>query len=104
MISVKPTDETAPRLRGCQGPDLFSCKVSGMKLGANFRASASTRTSPTALALNVELRDMMPSSIPRAATSTATAVANNADLTWTHTWIVGANLVLYLPDGPRHLP
>ena len=59
MISVKPTDENA--LAPCQdGKDLsiFSCKVSGMKPGANLGVGFHSYFT-NFLALNVELRDVI---------------------------------------------
>ena len=52
------------------------------------------------MALNVELRDMLAKLNPSGRDTNGDLHATTADLTWTHTFIVAANLVFYLPSTP----
>ena len=52
------------------------------------------------MALNVELRDMLAKLNPSGRDTNGDLHATTADLTWTHTFIVSANLVFYLPSTP----
>ena len=67
-----------------------------MKFGPTFGVGFHTYFHQ-GIGLNVELRDSWRSSIRRAAISNGDGLANNDDLAWTHTWMVGANLVVFLP-------
>jgi outer membrane beta-barrel protein len=95
FINVKPTD--AGLLTDCtDGGTTSVCAVNGMKFGATFGVGMHTFFAQ-AVALNLELRDMYAQLNPSGRDVNGDTFANNADLGWTHTWIVGANVVLYLP-------
>ena len=95
FINVKPTD--AGLLTDCTESGTTSvCAVNGMKFGATFGVGMHTFFAQ-AVALNLELRDMYAQLNPSGRDVNGDTFANTADLGWTHTWIVGANVVLYLP-------
>jgi outer membrane beta-barrel protein len=95
FINVKPTDNS--QLTPCSDTTSDSvCGVSGMKLGATFGVGMHTFFHQ-AVALNVELRDLYAQLNPSGRDVNGVGGANNADLGWTHTWMLGANVVLYLP-------
>jgi len=96
FINVKPTD--AGMLQPCVDGTTTQtvCNVSGMKLGATFGVGMHTFFHQ-AVALNVELRDIYAQLNPSGRDVNGDTFANNADLGWTHTWMLGANVVLYLP-------
>ena len=52
------------------------------------------------LALNVELRDVIAKLTPSGRDVDGVGGANNADLTWTHTMVVGANLQFFFATVP----
>lgn len=94
-ISVKPTSSAG--LNPCgDGVGDTVCAVSGMKIGITGGVGMHTFFHQ-AVALNIELRDMYAQLNPSGRDVDGDGNANNGDLGWTHTWIVGANLVLYLP-------
>ena len=72
------------------------CAVNGMKFGATFGVGMHTYFAQ-AVALNLELRDMYAQLNPSGRDVNGDTYANTDDLGWTHTWIFGANVVLYLP-------
>jgi outer membrane beta-barrel protein len=102
LISVEPTDSnsltpcdsimraTAPAV----GP--FSCGVSGSKVGANFGLGLHSYFNEW-MALNIELRDLLAQLNPSGRDNNGDGVADKNDLTWSHTFMVTANLVFYLP-------
>jgi len=85
-----PSDQTAPN------PDHYYCGVSGFKPGPTFGVGFHTYFGQ-AVALNVELRDMMAQLNPSGRDVNGDGQADNSDLSWTHTWVLGGNLVVYLP-------
>jgi outer membrane beta-barrel protein len=95
FINVKPTSTTGLNACSDSGTDSV-CTVSGLKFGATFGVGMHTFFAQS-LALNLELRDLYAQLNPSGRDVNGDQYANNADLGWTHTWIVGANLVLYLP-------
>jgi len=95
FINVKPSDGS--QLTACaDGGTASVCAVNGMKFGATFGVGMHTYFAQ-AVALNLELRDMYAQLNPSGRDVNGDTYANSADLGWTHTWIFGANVVLYLP-------
>jgi hypothetical protein len=95
FINVKPSD--GAQLTACaDGGTASVCAVNGMKFGATFGVGMHTYFAQ-AVALNLELRDMYAQLNPSGRDVNGDTYANNDDLGWTHTWIFGANVVLYLP-------
>jgi outer membrane beta-barrel protein len=106
LIAVEPNSST---LSPCSdtnngtGHAAFSCGVSGSKLGANFGLGLHSYFTNW-LALNVELRDVLAKLNPSGRDTDSSLHATTADLTWTHTISVAANLVFYLPATPSVSP
>jgi outer membrane beta-barrel protein len=73
-----------------------ACTVSGLKPGGNVGLGLHTYFNQF-LALNVELRDIIAQLNPSGRDVNGDGHADNNDLTWSHTWMVGANIVIYLP-------
>jgi outer membrane beta-barrel protein len=104
LISVAPTDAGIP---ACQdqgatvGP--YFCGTTGTKIGGTFGVGLHSYFNHW-LALNVELRDILAKLNPSGRDTDGDLHATTADLTWTHTISVGANLVFYLPATPGISP
>jgi hypothetical protein len=81
----------------------YSCEVSGLKPGPTFGIGVHTFFGQF-VALDVELRDVMAQLNPSGRDVNGDGVADNSDLTWTHTYVLGANLVLYLPTAAKISP
>jgi outer membrane beta-barrel protein len=81
---------------GPGGP--FFCGVTGTKLGANFGLGFHSYFNQWA-ALNIELRDILAQLNPSGRDNNGDGVANAGDLTWSHTFMLTANVVFYLPAG-----
>lgn len=107
LLNVAPTDGSSltdcgsvvaapPTASGGPGGP-FSCKVSGAKFGANFGVGLHSYFNEW-MALNVELRDIMAQLNPSGRDNNGDGVANANDLTWSHTFMVTANIVFYLPS------
>jgi outer membrane beta-barrel protein len=107
LINVAPTDASSltdcgsimqlpPTASGGPGGP-FSCKVSGAKFGANFGVGLHSYFNEW-MALNVELRDILAQLNPSGRDNNGDGVANANDLTWSHTFMVTANIVFYLPS------
>ena len=77
----------------------YYCGVSGSKLAATYGLGLHSYFNHW-MALNVELRDMLAKLNPSGRDTNGDLHATTADLTWTHTFIVSANLVFYLPSTP----
>jgi outer membrane beta-barrel protein len=110
LINVAPTDGSnltdcgsvtalPPTASGGPGGP-FSCKVTGSKIGGNFGIGLHSYFNEW-MALNVELRDILAQLNPSGRDNNGDGVANSGDLSWTHTFMVTANLVFYLPATPR---
>jgi outer membrane beta-barrel protein len=99
MISVKATDEGLRACEDAKDLTIFSCKVSGMKPGANVGVGFHSYFT-NFLALNVELRDVIAKLNPSGRDVDGVGGANNADLTWTHTLLVSLNLQFFFPTVP----
>jgi outer membrane beta-barrel protein len=106
LISVEPA---TPGIASCQdsgggqGAAQYFCGVTGTKPGGTFGVGLHTYFTHW-LALNIELRDILAKLNPSGRDTNSDLTANNADLSWTHTISVGANLVVYLPATPSVSP
>jgi outer membrane beta-barrel protein len=105
LINVAPTDTSSvdcnsivknpPNPDGSpSGP--FQCGVTGTKFGANFGVGLHSYFNEW-IALNVELRDILAQLNPSGRDNNGDGVADKNDLTWSHTFMVTANVVFYLP-------
>jgi outer membrane beta-barrel protein len=84
-------------------PTRYYCEVSGFKAGPTFGVGMHTFFGQ-GVALNVELRDVMAQLNPSGRDVNGDGMADSSDLSWTHTYLLGANLVLYLPFTPKVSP
>jgi len=113
LIGVKPTN---PGIQACMSSNpnattpatnnpanAYFCGVSGTKFGGNFGLGLHSYFNHW-MALNVELRDILAQLNPSGRDTNVDLQANNADLTWTHTVSLAANLVFYLPATPSISP
>ena len=99
-ITVKPTNETGlPACNDAMNLTVYACKVSGLKPGATFGVGFHSYFTHF-LALNVEIRDVLAKLNPSGRDVDGIGGANNGDLSWTNTWVVGANIQLFLPATP----
>jgi outer membrane beta-barrel protein len=73
-----------------------SCAESGLKPGGTFGVGLHTYFNQF-VALNVELRDVLARLNPAGRDVNGDQIANADDDTWTHTYMLGANIVIYLP-------
>ena len=109
VIGVAPTDASiapcaatnpAAANGGNKTSDVgYFCGVSGSKFAFTFGLGLHSYFNHW-MALNVELRDMLAQLNPSGRDTNADLSATTADLTWTHTYIVAANLVFFLPSTP----
>ncbi len=101
LIAVEPNNAglTPCSDSAGQGRAAFSCGVSGTKFGGNFGLGMHSYFTNW-LALNVELRDILAKLNPSGRDTNGDLKTTTADLTWTHTISVAANLVFYLPATP----
>jgi outer membrane beta-barrel protein len=81
----------------------YYCGVSGTKIGPTFGAGLHTFFGQ-GVGLNVELRDVMAQLNPSGRDVNGDQAADAADLSWTHTWMTTANLVLFLPFSAKVSP
>ena len=97
-------DQAAPASdQGNPNPSRYYCEVSGPKFGPTFGAGFHTYFGQ-GVGLNVELRDTMAQLNPTDRDTNGDGLANNDDLQWTHTWMVGGNLVIFLPFTAKVSP
>ena len=99
----RPCDQTPPPLVMdplMTDPSRYYCEVSGLKVGPTFGVGLHTFFGQ-GVALNVELRDTMAQLNPSGRDVNGDGMADQNDLTWTHTYMLGANLVLFLPFTPK---
>jgi outer membrane beta-barrel protein len=97
-------DMAAPdSVQGNPNPSAYYCEVSGPKFGPTFGAGFHTYFGQ-GVGLNVELRDTMAQLNPAGRDTNGDQRADNNDLQWTHTWMVGGNLVIYLPFSAKVSP
>ena len=103
----RPCDQTPPPLNVMDplmtDPSRYYCEVSGLKVGPTFGVGLHTFFGQ-GVALNVELRDTMAQLNPSGRDVNGDGMADQNDLTWTHTFMVGGNLVLFLPFTPKISP
>jgi outer membrane beta-barrel protein len=105
LISVAPTDAGITPCAGSNPNDpktsgaAYFCGVSGTKLGANFGLGLHSYFNNW-MALNIELRDILAKLNPSGRDTNGDLHATTADLSWTHTVSIAANLVFYLPSTP----
>jgi len=88
--AAPPSDQANP------DPNRYYCGVSGLKPGPTFGVGFHTFFGQ-GVALNVELRDVMAQLNPSGRDVNGDGQADTNDLSWTHTWLLGANVVVYLP-------
>jgi len=92
-----------PSDQGNPNPDRYYCGISGLKPGPTFGVGFHTFFGQ-GVALNVELRDVMAQLNPSGRDVNGDGQADTNDLSWTHTWVLGGNLVVYLPFTPHISP
>ncbi len=104
LISVEPADAgiTACGSSLISGQQ-FYCGTTGTKVGGTFGVGLHSYFTHW-MALNVELRDILAQLNPSGRDTNGDLMATTADLTWTHTISVGAQLVFYLPTTPNISP
>jgi outer membrane beta-barrel protein len=106
LINVAPTDTSitpcdqivkngTTASGGPGGP--FSCGVTGSKIAGNLGVGLHSYFNEWA-ALNIELRDIIAQLNPSGRDNNGDGVANQDDITLSHTFMVTANLVFYLPS------
>ncbi|HEY4392970.1 MAG TPA: outer membrane beta-barrel domain-containing protein [Polyangia bacterium] len=106
VITVAPTDSGIAACSGnntAPGGGAYFCGVSGTKFGPTFGLGLHSYFNHW-MALNVELRDILAKLNPSGRDTNVDLQANNADLTWTNTYSLAANLVFYLPATPSISP
>jgi outer membrane beta-barrel protein len=98
-ITVKPTN--ANGLVSCDNAPAgtTSCKVEGFQPGAIFGLGFHSFFN-NFLALDVSLRDVLAKLNPAGRDVNGDLTADAKDMTWTHTIVVTASLVLYFPTRP----
>ena len=105
VISVTPTNSGIPACASTNPANnmvsgaAYYCGVSGSKPAATFGLGLHSYFNHW-MALNVELRDMLAKLNPSGRDTNGDLHATTDDLTWTHTFIVAANLVFFLPSTP----
>ncbi|HEX3902875.1 MAG TPA: outer membrane beta-barrel domain-containing protein [Polyangia bacterium] len=106
-ISVSPTNSAAVNpcaaTNTATGGAQYYCGVSGTKFAFTFGLGLHSYFNHW-MALNVELRDMLAQLNPSGRDSNGDLHATTADLSWTHTYLVAANIVFYLPSTPGISP
>jgi outer membrane beta-barrel protein len=106
FINVAPTNANVPACAATNnnsGAQQYYCGVTGTKVGGNFGVGLHSYFTPW-MALNVEFRDILAQLNPSGRDTDGSLHATTADLTWTHTFSVAANLVFYLPATPKVSP
>src|SRR5262245_52345607 len=107
FINVKP----AGTVRSCDSAapadpmseDRYVCGISGVKIGPQFGVGVHSFFGQS-VALNVELRDVMAQLNPSGRDVNGDLVADKNDVSWTHTYMVMGNLVVYLPFTAKISP
>jgi hypothetical protein len=106
FINVKP----AGTVRSCDSappdvgnPDRYVCGISGVKIGPTFGVGVHSFFGQS-VALGVELRDMMAQLNPSGRDVNGDLVADKNDVSWTHTYMVMGNLLVYLPFTAKISP
>jgi hypothetical protein len=73
-----------------------SCPVTGLKIGGNFGIGMRSYFN-NFFSLDVEIRDLLLRNNPAGRDETGDRVADDNDLTWDSTYMVGINLTFFLP-------
>jgi outer membrane beta-barrel protein len=89
------SSHTRPTGQAPQATD-FRCDDSGMKIGANFGVGLHSYFNQW-VGLNVELRDVLAQLNPAGRDVNGDQIADGNDASWLSTYVVSANLVIYLP-------
>ena len=96
-INVKAAGGNVP---ACDNNTTFSCQLSGIKPGATFGLGWHSFFTNW-VALNLELRDVLAQLNPAGRDTNGDLKADQNDVSWTHTYVIGANLTFYLPTAPH---
>lgn len=81
----------------------YVCGVSGIKPGGSVAIGIHSYFGQT-VALGVELRDVVAQLNPSGRDVNGDLQADNKDLSWTNTWVITANLAVYLPFQAKISP
>jgi hypothetical protein len=73
-----------------------SCPVTGLKIGGNFGLGMRSYFN-NFFSMDVEVRDLLLRNNPAGRDETGDRVADDQDLTWDSTYMVGINLTFFLP-------
>ena len=108
FINVAPNDAGVPECKEnntapAMSPQQYYCGTTGTKIGFNYGLGFHSYFNHW-MALNVELRDILAKLNPSGRDTNADLHATTADLAWTHTFSLAANLVFYLPASPSISP
>jgi outer membrane beta-barrel protein len=105
-INVSPTNSGIPACEGTNpnannmvSGSAYYCGVNGYKFAFTYGLGLHSYFNHW-MALNVELRDMLAKLNPSGRDTNGDLHATTADLSWTHTFVVSANLVFFLPSTP----
>jgi hypothetical protein len=108
FINVKPSgtvrscDTDASQLAATD-PSRYVCGISGVKIGPTFGVGIHSFFGQS-VALAVELRDIMAQLNPSGRDVNGDLMADKNDVSWTHTYMVMGNLVVYLPFQAKISP
>jgi outer membrane beta-barrel protein len=91
FMDVEPTNAAA-----CVGQPMAYCGVTGFKPGGQGGVGLHTFFNHW-LALNVELKDFVARLNPSGRDNNGDGVADSKDTRWTQTFMVGANIMFFLP-------
>jgi len=105
------TVKTAGSVRSCDSapptntsdPNRYVCGITGLRPGPTFGVGFHSFFGP-GVALAVELRDVMAQLNPSGRDVNGDLVADKNDASWTHTYVLTGNLVVYLPFQPKISP
>jgi outer membrane beta-barrel protein len=98
---ARSCDTAAPT--DASDPNRYVCGVSGLKPGPTFGVGFHTFFGQ-AVALAVDLRDVMAQLNPSGRDVNGDLQADKNDLSWTHTYVLTGNLVVYLPFTAKVSP
>ena len=77
-----------------------SCPVTGLKIGGNFGVGMRSYFNHF-FSMDVEIRDLLLRNNPAGRDETGDRVADDQDLTWDSTYMVGINLTFFLPPRAK---
>src|SRR5262249_43559867 len=98
---LRPCDQAPPT--DPTNASRYVCGVSGIKPGASLAVGIHSYFGQ-AVALGVELRDVIAQLNPSGRDVNGDLQADNNDLSWTNTWVVTVNLAVYLPFEAKISP